>query len=197
MEDNLQEEGRDVLVDEAENRNTQEIGACGCGECHCHTVDAEVPTKEEYKEKDICVSIKEIMGAIAGNAIRQQEYLDMPRNFIVVLEKAKEIMRADFTSANDGSFIYRMFVNWDEVYGYIKKTLFSIPEFLDWNLSEYEIANNIKLDDPNRSKFSFTDRYSYTKKEHSFVDLDAFARNVFQSIQRERLPLQNKNAIIE
>ena len=65
--------------------------------------------------------------------------------------------------------------------------MFSIPEFLDWNLSEVEIENGVKVDDEGRDGFVFTSIYD-ARDENSwktdFIDLNAFVQNAVYMIKR-------------
>lgn len=73
----------------------------------------------------------------------------------------------------------------NNLYTYIDKLLKSIPEFRDLNLSQEEYENNISVDDPDRSKYSFHTRYDIINPDSwrgDFVDLDAFVQNVVHKL---------------
>lgn len=61
----------------------------------------------------------------------------------------------------------------------------SIKEIEELNLSNNEYKNNVTVDDENRPKFTFYDRYSKEDDDNDFIDLDALTRNIFNGLMHE------------
>lgn len=117
-------------------------------------------------------------GAVAYYAYTQTPGMK-PRNIDKVMDAIQNIIDVEFEVVC-GDFWY---LNCEgDFYNYIKEKLMSIPEFVDWNLSQKEKEANISVDDPSRATFAFVSRYDYPKEEYDFVDLDAFIRNVHRLI---------------
>ena len=111
-----------------------------------------------------------------------------PRNFLKVMDAVENIILDKFQLLGGSNDNFRYFEIYDNEYTravlelFTRDSLMSIPEFVDWNLSENEIEQGIRVDDPARGKYAFTSRYDTLKEKDDFVDLDAFISNVTRSI---------------
>lgn len=133
------------------------------------------------QEKKICLSERDLLGAVGFWAYSQCPNR-MPRKIETVMEKLKEKIRGQFVNWNE---FYYIEIESSKIHEYIHELLFSIPEWQEWNLSLIEYEKGIKVDDENRSKYSFTSAYDKETAESwksDFVDLDAFTRNVSRLI---------------
>lgn len=73
-----------------------------------------------------------------------------------------------------------------DLYKFISDILMPIEKFRELNLSQREFDNDIKVDDENRAKFVFTDRYTSIPEYDSFIDLDACVQNIFSRFELEQ-----------
>jgi hypothetical protein len=73
-----------------------------------------------------------------------------------------------------------------DLYKFISDILMPIEKFRELNLSQLEFDNGIKVDDEERDKFAFTDRYSSIPEYDIFIDLDACIQNIFSSFELEQ-----------
>jgi len=113
-----------------------------------------------------------------------------PRKIETVMSKLKGAIEEDFILPfeSDKTF-YTKDIEQGKVYEYIHNLLHAIPEFKEWNLSQIEYDNGVKVDDESRPQYNFTSAYdvrdeSYWKND--FVDLDAFVNNVVRSIFEQK-----------
>lgn len=132
------------------------------------------------KNNAFCLTAQDFKGAIAFYAYSQCPNRQ-PRNIDKVMDAVENIIKTEFKSMGD--FRYLNFEN--DFYNYIKEKLMSIPEFVDWNLSQSEKDKGISVDNPTRPQFTFVSRYDKTDENSwytDFVDLDAFIQNVHRHI---------------
>lgn len=139
-----------------------------------------VKTHNEENSEYIVVSANAFKGAFAYYAYTQCPRRK-PRNIDVVMDKLESIIESEFTKVPDSTYCYMEFQNPNELYEWLDEKLKAIPEFVDWNLSENELAEGVSVDDENRSSFRFISAYDVEDDDYiknDFVDLDAFIRNV-------------------
>ena len=133
------------------------------------------------EEKKVCLSERDLMGAIGFWAYSQCPYR-LPRKIEIVMEKVKAKIREQFVNMNEWYYIE---IEPSKVYGLVNDLLFSIPEWQEWNLTLNEYEKGIKVDDEIRPQFGFTSAYDKETGDswkNDFVDLDAFVRNVCRMI---------------
>lgn len=109
-----------------------------------------------------------------------------PRKIETVMNKLKSAIEKDFVLplTSDKTF-YIKEIEQDLVYEYIYKLLTTIPEFKEWNLSQTEYDNGIKVDDERRPLYGFTSAFDIRDENYwknNFVDLDAFINNVVRGL---------------
>jgi hypothetical protein len=130
------------------------------------------------------ISERNVLPAIAYWGCAQDPFC-FPRNLEVVIRKARQKIR---TMANkDIPDFFYVEIQEEEIEDWVKELLMDIPEFVDWNLSENEAKNGIKVDDENRGEYLFTSAYSSTPEDDDFIDLDACIRNIANMLMREDL----------
>ena len=133
----------------------------------------------------IVLSLNDIVGAVAYNAYRMSPN-HKPRKIEIVMNKCLEYSKTNLEQPfkNDKTW-WSKGIDPKDVYEFVHDMLFSIPEFVEWNLSEIEIENGISVDDDNRPKFAFTSAYDIRDDDYwksDFIDLDAFVNNVCRVI---------------
>lgn len=111
-----------------------------------------------------------------------------PRNIEVVMEKVQAYLKEHLEQPLPFDKTFRLKeIAESDIKPFIHDMMFSIPEFLDWNLSEVEIENGVKVDDEGRDGFVFTSIYD-ARDENSwktdFIDLNAFVQNAVYMIKR-------------
>ena len=120
------------------------------------------------RKETICISEQNLLFVIAGQLFYQAPNRQ-PRKAEIIMQKARDLFREK-----------------ENLYEYIKKLLFSIPEFMELNLSHIEYENGISVEDDRRAKFALYTKYDkYTSEswKSDFIDLDAFVRNVNRMLQ--------------
>lgn len=132
--------------------------------------------KIEINDGVISVGLSDLLGSVAFYGVYQDPY-HSPKDLQKVIDKLKIIAESEFDNICK-DYYYKEFNNRSSLYDWVDKKLKSIPEFVDWNLSQVEREKGIKVDDPNRSKILFTSRIDIPKKEYDFIDLDALINNV-------------------
>lgn len=131
------------------------------------------------RTKTILVSERNLMFVIAGQLFEQAPNRQ-PRKAEIIMQKVRDKLRSDECCINDNEF-YSIRIEEEKFYDFLKELLFSIPEFVELNLSHVEYEKGVSVDDENRTKFAFTSRYDKYDSESwktDFIDLDAFVRNV-------------------
>jgi hypothetical protein len=131
----------------------------------------------------LVVTIKDMVGAVSCQAIIQSQLF--PRNLLTVLEKYASILDNNFFNENVevlAGIKYKI-VKIEDIKVAIE-LLKDIPEFLDWNLSENERMDGVKVDDKNRPAFNFVTRYTSIHEMDDFIDIDAFIRNAVDLVIR-------------
>jgi hypothetical protein len=96
---------------------------------------------------------------------------ELPRQTEIIVEKLNKLL-PEFIETND----MRTFTS---------ATIEQVPEIRDWNLSQVEYQNGVKVDDEKRDGFVFVSRYGQPNPEHDFIDIDALKRNIAVSLERE------------
>jgi hypothetical protein len=106
-----------------------------------------------------------------------------PRNLDKVLQAIEDIIKNEFKIMGAG-FEY---LHVGDLKQYIHDKLISIPEFVDWNLSQSEKDRNISVDDPNRPKITIVTNFDIKDDRswyNEYVDLDSFIQNVFKHLMK-------------
>jgi len=104
--------------------------------------------------------------------IRQNPFKgQLPRSADVVVEKLNALLPE--------------FIETDNMRAFVSETIEQIPEIRDWNLSQVEYQNGVKVDDEKRGGFVFVSRYDEPKPEYDFIDIDALKQNITISLERE------------
>ena len=140
--------------------------------------------KEDFKvrKETICISEQNLLFVIAGQLFYQAPNRQ-PRKAEIIMQKVRDLFRENAFHDNE---IYFATIEKENLYEYIKKLLFSIPEFMELNLSHIEYENGISVEDDSRAKFVFHTRYDKVTSESwksDFIDLDAFVQNVNKMLQ--------------
>lgn len=133
------------------------------------------------RQECICISERTLMFCIGGQLFEQAPNRQ-PRKPEIIMQKVRDAFRKG--AYNDNEY-YTLLVPKKELTKYIKDLLFSIPEFVELNLSQNEFEQGILVDDESRGKYSFTSRYDVYNSESwkgDFIDLDAFIGNVIGNI---------------
>lgn len=129
--------------------------------------------------KTTIISERNLIYCISGQLYAQAPNRK-PRNGENIIRKVVEIFREK--AENENEFYYISVELKPEIINeYIRSLLMQIEDFKNLNLSQIEFENNISVDDPNRSQFSFSsayDKHDSNSWKYDFIDLDAFIRNV-------------------
>lgn len=134
--------------------------------------------------KQITISEGNFMFMVAGQLFSQAPNKE-PRRAEIIMRKVRDNFRKQAKSFKEYYYIELEYNNKSEIFDFISNLLMSIEEFQELNLSQIELDQGIKVDDPSRSKFSFHSMYDKVNSEswkNDFVDLDAFIRNVYTNI---------------
>jgi hypothetical protein len=152
-----------------------------------HSLSDDIPDDNDtvsHKPETLFVSEKALLSAIAYWGVAQCPTV-YPRKLSTVLYKMYEIVCKEFTELPDfEGFHHRYFKDWKELKDWLYGTLYKIPEFVDWNLSEEEIKAGIKVDDESREGYVFTSAYNTIPSQHDFIDLDACIQNIVSTLER-------------
>lgn len=141
---------------------------------------------EEKALSEITVSdfVKGFVGCMYEFAPRY-----LPRKADTIIWKFSQALlnRPDTVHVGNDEFFGIVKTNCKTVYGlekFLKGILMAIPEFQELNLSENEYEKGVKVDDEDRAKFAFVDRYSTIPWRNDFIDLDALIGNASAAIKR-------------
>ncbi len=136
------------------------------------------PTKlqrapRERKQGSSMVILKtDFIAEVIRWGIRQNPFKgQLPRSADVVVEKLNALLPE--------------FIETDNMRAFVSETIEQIPEIRDWNLSQVEYQNGVKVDDEKRGGFVFVSRYDEPKPEYDFIDIDALKQNITISLERE------------
>lgn len=134
------------------------------------------------RKKTVSIQERFFMQAIGGQLFAQAP-LCQPRKVDIIMKKVGEQFRKDAVETMSQWFV--LMVEEDKLKEYLRKTLLSIPEFEELNLSQMEYDNGVKVHDEDRGKFKFTSAYDVETSEswkYDFIDLDAFIGNAERNI---------------
>jgi hypothetical protein len=95
----------------------------------------------------------------------------LPRSADVIVEKLSKLLPEFIETTNMRAFV--------------SDTIEQVPEICDWNLSQVEYQQGVKVDDERGGGFIFVSRYDGPKPEYDFIDIDALKRNIAVSLERE------------
>jgi hypothetical protein len=128
------------------------------------------------------VTISNVLASIAFCGVNQSP-VNYPRKLDIVLKKMEEIIMNTFDCPfND--FYIKNFEDEESLRKWLYETLFKIPEFQEWNLSENEYKNGVSVDNENRPQFNFISRETKINKDNDFIDLDACIGNIVRMLLR-------------
>lgn len=125
------------------------------------------------KQDTIFLSKEVLIAEILKWAIRQNPYAgQLPRKTEAVVERLNALLP-------DGLLAV------EHIRSYVNSLIDQVPEIGEWNLSEVEYRNGVKVDDEERATFVFVSRFGGPSPEHDFIDLDALKGNVAYSLRKE------------
>lgn len=132
------------------------------------------------------ITLHNLIGIIAGEAYTLAPN-HSPRKIEIVMDKVRNYLKDNLNQPipYDKSFYCKEFEE-DKIYGFIHDMMFSIPEFLEWNLTQIEYEDGISVDDESRPKFCFVSGYDVIEEDdwkNDFIDLDAFVQNVCYKVK--------------
>ena len=133
------------------------------------------------RKDTIRISERNLMFVVAGQLFDQAPNRQ-PRKAEIIMQKLRDAFRSE--AYNDNEY-YTVIIEPDNLYGWMKDKLFSIPEFQELNLTQEEYEKGISADDESRPKYCFTTRYDVYDSESwksDFIDLDAFVQNVHRML---------------
>lgn len=119
----------------------------------------------EKNIKEVVITSRSVLGALASCAVRQSPY-HRPDNLEVVLDKFFELIKEEINETTE-KYI-KKFDSWKECHDWIADKLNTIPEFLLWN----ERKNGGK------SQYAVVSRFNDIDPDNDFIDLDALTRNI-------------------
>lgn len=160
--------------------------------------------EEEYKDNEECenekikfedsnikrhytimITEREFIAALAAQLYEQAPNRS-PRNADFIIKQARDLFRADSCNSNEW---YTLRISPTELYTYLEKILYKIPEFAELNITQKEYDNGLRNPyDENRPKYHFVSSYDTEIKDswrYDFVDLDAFIRNFHNRLLKE------------
>lgn len=120
----------------------------------------------------------EMRAGLAYCAVRQDPYMDPPELFFIS-EEWDRLIRNDFKviQPEGDPKMWMGEFSFEELEELVER-LHLIPKFKVWNMSRYERAAGVKVDDPSRAPFVFSSRYGGPPREHDIIDLDALTGNL-------------------
>lgn len=138
------------------------------------------------RKESFCTDEDMLMSSIAGQ-LYEQAPNHTPRNADIIMTKVRDKFREHaYLDKIFNSYSMVISIENNGLYNYIHDLVYAIPEFVDLNLSQYEYENGVKVDDPDRGKYMFIDRYSVVPWENSFIDLEAFIQNVVYKLKARK-----------
>lgn len=113
-----------------------------------------------------------------------------PRKITIIIKKFVEKAKShgDISTLFEEYQTFYFFKNSEEgLEKLLREILFSIPEFLELNLTQREFEAGVTLNDEDRdTKIVFSTRYGsdVTGPEDDFIDLDAIIQNIIFNLNR-------------
>lgn len=143
--------------------------------------------KEYFGDYKQWIGLHDILGAVAYSAFHFNS-LTTIRNFNVVMDKCRAYIIEHFETPLpfDETYYVETFT-YEEYEQFVREMLMSIPEFIDWNISEEEhekgfcVENWLNENLLRKKTFTFITAMTPRTKEdlvHDFVDLEAFIQFV-------------------
>lgn len=128
----------------------------------------------------ICVSLNDFIKYAVGEIYYLAPY-HKPR----FIEEITDEILANFKKncQQIGNDFYYHEVALKDLKQFISDILMPIDKFRDLNLSQREYEQGVSVDDENRGKFQFVDRYTSIPDYDNFIDLDACIQNIFCSFE--------------
>lgn len=129
------------------------------------------------------VSQKEFIGCVVGVIYRQAPN-NKPRDIDKIVDYINDYFfeHADLEDKCSNRSFSCLRLDDKNTYEFVHDIMFGCQEFLNLNLSQYEIDNGIGFDDENRGGFVAVDAYTKIQSYYDFVDLDACVRNIANSL---------------
>jgi len=138
--------------------------------------------QELHLEPPWLISSHGLVSCVISECITCKTWPTLPRKAEAIVEKLTSLYMEEFEAVSD-NFWLKEFRSYNELVDWCREKLLAIDEIRELNLSQEEFERGVGVDDEERGKFVFTDRYSPPcKKKDDFMDLDAFYRNVAHSL---------------
>ncbi|SRR6266568_8226478 len=129
-------------------------------------------TTPKPQQNTIVILKTDFIAEVIKWGIKQNPFKgQLPRSTDVIVEKLNALLPE--------------FIETTNMWTFVSETIEQIPEIRDWNLSQVEYQQGVKVDDEKRGGFVFVSRYDEPKPEHDFIDIDALKRNIVVSLERE------------
>ena len=150
-------------------------------------VEAAGPEIKE-EENVIVITPRDILSAFASCIIKQSPYVKID-NLVEILEDIRlHLITLGYPDENECVDKYHtsLYIQKDsnKLYNELESIRDNVKSFSLLNVTKKELDNGIiDANDPNRStRIVFTSRYSHTKRDSDFIDLDACIRNVYNKL---------------
>ena len=135
------------------------------------------------------LSGRDLLTGVCGTCIDAYLMDLWPRNLEVIFHRVAEVYKQNFEEQLP-NFYVRHFTDAAELDDFVGQHIMSIPEIIDLNLSQDEVDRGISVNDENRDKYSFVDRYTPIEPANeAFVDLGALQRNIVRAIMQSQVSL--------
>lgn len=116
-------------------------------------------TKTDLNITEFHVSGCKLVANVVYEAIICKSYPTLPRKANIIVEKVTELYKREIERVTD-DFYSRFFANYDELFDWLNENVTTIPEIQELNLSQDEYDSGISVNNPDRSKYVFSSRYS-------------------------------------
>lgn len=150
----------------------------------CKTALTCTNENDTIRKQYINISERQFAFCLAGQ-LYEQAPNRYPRNVEIIMKKAIEAFRNHENCTVIFGDSYNVSIPSKDTYEFCDKLLRGIPEFIDLNLTYNEFISNIKIDDPNRPKFSVTTAFDIRNEDswkEDFIDIDAFIGNFHRKL---------------
>ena len=128
----------------------------------------------------ICVSLNDFIKYAVGEIYNLAPY-HKPRFIEEITDEIIINFKKNCRQVGDDFFYHEIALK--DLYKFISDILMPIDKFRELNLSQREYEQGISVDDENRGKFQFVDRYTSIPDYDNFIDLDACIQNIFCSFE--------------
>lgn len=128
----------------------------------------------------ICVSLYDFIKYAVGEIYYLAPY-HKPRFIEEITDEIIINFKKNCQQIGDDFFYHEIALK--DLYEFISDILMPIDKFRELNLSQREYEQGVSVDDENRGKFQFVDRYTSIPDYDNFIDLDACIQNIFCSFE--------------